>query len=133
MRTYNQLWADAKDEVPFPNGTSAEFWFDRWCAECANDPEDENEQAMNGCPLILISLNGRTPAEWVPTANPSRVPELGDCSFDCALFRHRDDGPDPEPKPIPDPPGQDAMFPREAYEGARMFRDVAQEVTHVDA
>lgn len=130
MRTYDEIEADAVDEPAFSNSTEREYWSERWCDVCVNEPEDENEAAINGCPLITIGFLGMTPKEWTPTADPTRVPALGSCSLDCAMFRHRDDGPDPEPQPIPDPPDQPAMFPREPYEGVRMFRTYTPEAVN---
>lgn len=122
MRGYDAIWADAAEQPAFSNGTSWDFWEARWCGSCLNEPEDVNESAVNGCPLISVGILGRTPKEWTPTANPSRVPELGEHSLDCSMYRSEDDGPDPEPQSIPDPPGQDPMLPREPYEGVRMLR-----------
>jgi hypothetical protein len=78
----------------------------------------------------MALLSGYTPKELVPTSNPSRVPELGDCSKDCLMFRDEDDGPDPEPKPIPDPPGMDPLFPREPFEGTKMYRPLIPEAVN---
>jgi hypothetical protein len=129
VRTYDEIWADAKDEPAFSNSTEWEYWSASWCDECINEPEDENEAAVNGCPLISVGFLGKTPKEWVPTSNPSRVPALGDCSLDCLMFRDEDDGPDPEPQPIPDPPGMDPLFPREPFEGVKMYRPIFEKET----
>jgi hypothetical protein len=129
VRTYDEIYKDAADKPAFSNSTEWEFWQSAWCDECINEPEDENEAAVNGCPLISIGFLGMTPKEWVPTSNPSRVPALGDCSLDCLMFRDEDDGPDPEPRPIPDPPGMDPLFPREPFEGVKMYRPCFEKET----
>ena len=38
-----------------------------------------------------------------------------------------DDGGDPEPRPIPTPPGQGELFPRTGFEGVRMLKPYAAE------
>jgi len=39
----------------------------------------------------------------------------------CIEFRDKDNPGPSEPQPIPDPPGQELLLPREPFEGARMF------------
>lgn len=126
MRNYSDVFEAARAERPFSNSTQWEVWSYRWCERCLNDPVDPDEQAMNGCPLILVALNDRTPAEWM-----EQPPNESGDYFHCVEFRERgedddDDGPpEPvEPQPIPDPPGQQVLFPREPYEGVRMFADL---------
>lgn len=125
MRTLEELRRDAKNEVAFSNGESADRWYFKHCGNCANEPEDENEQAVNGCPLWTLALcEGMTPMEWTPAGG------YAETEYTCEMFRHRDDGPDPEPQPIPDPPGMDPLFPREPYEGVRMFRPYITEAVN---
>lgn len=127
MRTYDEAKTEAAEGSPFSNGTDGEMWMSRWCERCSNDPVDPEEQAENGCPLILIALEGYTPAEWLRQSQDS--PDR----FHCVEYRGRDDGngdsddgppPPVEPRPIPDPPNQPALFPRERFEGVRMYADM---------
>ena len=116
LPTYDQAWKTAHDEPAFSNGTEGHTWLETHCERCINDsPElvDRDE----GCPLILVSLMGRTPAEWTP----DQPGTLG-MRYRCMYFRSEEDGGDPEPKPIPDPPGQLTLAPREPFERpARML------------
>ena len=62
MRTYAQLLNSASNVQPFSNSTEGSAWTATWCDECACDrgaPDD-------GCPILLIGLMGKTPAEWLP-------------------------------------------------------------------
>lgn len=108
---YDQAWATAQERPAFSNGTEGECWMERNCYRCVND--DPNK----GCELLLVALMGRTPAEWTPD-RPSSISE----QYRCMYFRNKEDGGgDPEPKPIPDPPGQLTLAPREQYEATRML------------
>ena len=122
LPTYEQAWETAREERPFSNGTEGYAWLDNWCGRCVHDKPAREGDDANGCPLVLVSLFGRTPIEWLPQDREGLI-RLGD-SYHCMLFRDEDEGGgDPEPKPIPDPPGQLALTPREPYEAARMLTD----------
>ncbi|ASU81530.1 hypothetical protein CDO52_00865 [Nocardiopsis gilva YIM 90087] len=122
---YDDAYARARERAPFANGTEGYAWIGQWCGSCVHDREG---RAMTGpgCPLILVSLMGRTPAEWLDGPRD----EQGLCSlhdqYHCMYFRDEDDGGDPEPRPIPDPPGQEALLTREGLEGARMLTGCPQ-------
>lgn len=120
LPTYEQAWATARDKTAFSNGFEGECWMGAHCERCIND-SDELVNRGEGCPLILIALEGRTPAEWADD-KPGSLTER----YRCAYFRSEDDGPDAEPKPIPDPPGQLVMAPREPFEQARMLTEFPQ-------
>jgi len=100
---------------------------DNWCDRCVHDSEELVDKGQ-GCPLILVALVGRTPAEWfeqpwqqVPGRPEGHTaPVLGD-TYHCVEFRDEDSGPGPEPQPIPDPPGQETLWPREPFEATRML------------
>ncbi|GIH26018.1 hypothetical protein Aph01nite_43280 [Acrocarpospora phusangensis] len=119
LPTYEEAYAKALDRPAFSNGTESECWFESNCYRCVHDAPFQRGTATEGCPLIMVAYMERTPAEWMEK-NRSR---LGD-QYTCIYFRDEDDpGPD-EPTPIPDPPGQDALFPRESFERpCRMFAD----------
>ncbi|WP_304452873.1 hypothetical protein [Nocardiopsis sp. YSL2] len=63
LPTYDDAFARARDQVPFSNGTEGLDWEARWCATCVHDVDG---QAMTGpgCPLLMVALSRRTPAEW---------------------------------------------------------------------
>lgn len=113
MRTADEIMADARDGSPFSNGTSGMIWMENWCERCRNDSPEMVDRG-EGCPLILVSLCGKTPVEWFEQE------DLQD--YHCIEFR-AEDGPDDdgEPQPIPDPPGMDALIPREPYTAPLMF------------
>lgn len=122
MESVDTLYERAKDEPPFSNGTCGYGWMDAWCNRCWHDGPARRGDEANGCPLLGVALLGRTPAEWLPgepdTPTGFSIPD----QYTCVMFRHEDDGGDPEPKPIPDPPGQLTLFPREGCEGVRMLK-----------
>jgi hypothetical protein len=123
MRTYDEVMAGSLDRPAFSNGTEGHAWMDNWCDRCVHDkplrdggPTDPTTGIL-GCPIIAVAYQSRTPAEWLEQEPFA----LGD-QFHCIEFRDEDDpGPPAEPQPIPDPPGQEALLPREACEGVRML------------
>ncbi|MFI7532615.1 hypothetical protein [Streptosporangium sp. NPDC049376] len=70
-------------------------------------------------PLAAVAVPGRFPVEWRED-NPLGLYDR----YTCVYFRPEDNpGPD-EPTPIPDPPNQLTLCPREPYERpGRMFVD----------
>jgi hypothetical protein len=90
MPAYDDAFGKAADRPPFSNGSMWEIWSHRNCERCASDGMGAGEDQPQ-CPLILVALMGRTPAEWT-----DREPPLGD--YLCSLFRARDEaaaGPEP--------------------------------------
>lgn len=118
MRSYQEIESTARDQSPFSNSTEWEIWAAHWCwAPCMNPvelawqryEEDEGPEPKDfpgGCPLILAAMMGKTPTEWLeqPDDSPDR--------YHCVEFRS-EEGEGDEPQPIPDPPGTDALFPRD--------------------
>ena len=128
-------WEHARDERPFSNGTEGYAWMDNWCFRpCAVDAawqryDNDKGPKADGCPLIVIALNGKTPAEWIeqPRDEQGRM-TLGD-QYHCMNFRAEGDDP-PGPRREPDPmPGQSEMFdPEPLRRPGRMFADTVAEV-----
>jgi len=118
LPTYDEAYEHAADEPAFSNGSMWEIWSDRNCYRCAHDGMGIGQDQPQ-CPLILVALMGRTPAEWT-----DQQPPLGD--YLCIYFRDRDDPGGREPEPVPDPPGQLVLWPREPFEGVRMYEDTRQ-------
>lgn len=112
MITFEEAHATAREGSPFSNSTDGDAWMANNCERCINDKGD-------GCPLILVALIGKTPAEWIEK-DPLSLDR-----YTCIHFRDEDDGPGPtEPTPIPTPDGQEELFGREGFERpARMFAD----------
>lgn len=116
MRTYDEAWEAATDKRPFSNGTEGYAWQDNWCGSCLNDSEQMVDEGR-GCPLLLVALMDRTPAEWIEQpwgqvkGRPEGVlaPYLGD-TYHCTEYRERGEGePDP-PAPVPEDPNQITIF-----------------------
>ena len=117
MDGYDDCYERAQDKPAFSNGDEGYGWFEANCETCIHDKPARQGDDGNGCPLILVALMQRTPAEWLPGDHGS-IPRR----YTCVMFRHEDEGGDPEPKPIPDPPGQLTLFPRDGLEGVRMLK-----------
>jgi hypothetical protein len=115
LPAYDEAYEHALDRPAFSNGTGWEIWSWNNCCRCVNDGMGLGKDEPN-CPLICVALVGRTPVEWT-----DQQPPLGD--YLCIYFRDRDDPGGYEPEPVPDPPGQLCLMPREPYEGVRMYED----------
>lgn len=132
MRTYDEAFVAAKKETPFSNGTEGMAWMENWCFRCTHDTQEKIDRG-DGCPLVMVALMHRTPSEWLDQTEYDeqgrmKPYRLGD-QFHCVEFRDVDDPGGEEPAPIPDPPDQETLLPREQFEGVRMFADVAAEAT----
>lgn len=100
MRTYEEAEAAARPGSPFSNSTEHEIWSARWCDRCANDTPAMVDRG-EGCPLVLIALLGKTPAEWT---------RKGLSSYRCAEFVDvRDVSLPPRRQPHEEIPGQEAL------------------------
>lgn len=130
MRSYDEIFATARAERPFSNGTEGCAWMENWCwAPCQNPAEtawqryEEGKRKTpprdfpGGCPLIQVALMGRTPAEWMEQDRAV----LGD-QYHCIEFRGPDDGGgDPRPRPRREPPNMDGLFER-PHQQVRMLK-----------
>ncbi|WP_395109831.1 hypothetical protein [Actinomadura sp. SCN-SB] len=128
LPTYEQAMGTSREGAPFSNGTEGECWMGQHCYRCVNDKPAREGREQDGCVLILVALDQRTPAEWIEDQPFSLYHR-----YRCLYFRDEDDGGGgSEPEPIPDPPGQLALAPREPLERpARMFAPTAQDVRPV--
>jgi hypothetical protein len=136
VRTYDEIWAGARDEPPFSNGTEYETWSWNWCWRCHQPDEVAWQRYENGerktapkqpgCPLILAALLGRTPTEWMEQDWAGGPPPLGD-RYHCIEFRGPGDGDGEEPgppQPRPEPKNMDGLFPR-PVRALRMLKQAA--------
>jgi hypothetical protein len=105
----------AREGSPFSNSTMWEIWSANWCCRCREDGMGIGKDEPQ-CELITVALCGRTPLEWLTASPEGDV--FGD--YHCIMFRDRDNPGGEEPKPIPDPPGQGALFDRKPFTGVRM-------------
>lgn len=109
----------ARDEMPFSNSDEGYGWMANWCDRCIHDGCGLGKDQPQ-CPLILVALLDRTPAEWLDGPRDERGAYSLANQYHCLMFRDRDDPGGREPEPIPDPPGQLTLLPREPYTGVRM-------------
>ncbi|HLU99158.1 MAG TPA: hypothetical protein VKZ89_20175 [Thermobifida alba] len=125
LPTGAEAMARSRDRTPFSNGTEGAAWMAAWCHRCVHDA-DARDMNGPGCPLVFVAIQGRTPAEWDDgPRDENGLYGLAD-QYQCTYFRDEDGpdgGGDPEPQPIPDPPGQEALLPRTGLEGARILTD----------
>lgn len=130
LRDTDTLWDESVDESPFSNSTDGDAWIHTNCGTCIHDKEQRADKVTGpGCPLLLIALCGRTPAQWfIGPRDETGGYRLAD-KYRCIEYRHEDDGPGPEPQPIPTPPGQGELIPREPYTGVRMLTTIPERVT----
>lgn len=138
LPTFEEAEATAREGSPFSNSDEGYGWMANWCDRCVHDKPARNDDPGNGCPLVMVALLGKTPREWLDQtrydADGKLLPYSRHDQYHCVMFRPEDDpGPD-EPAPIPDPPGQDALFPRDEFERpGRMFADTKPQEVSVHA
>ncbi|MEO3869383.1 hypothetical protein ABGB18_11175 [Nonomuraea sp. B12E4] len=119
LPTFEEADATAQEGSPFSNGTEGECWMENNCHRCVNDAPTRRDEWDKGCPLIMVALLGKTPNAWMER-NPYGLYDR----YSCIYFRDEDDPGPGEPTPIPDPPGQEGLFPREPFERpGRMYAD----------
>lgn len=129
MRTYEEIEASASDGPAFSNGTEFYAWQENWCVRCHTPSEvawrryEEGKRKTapegGGCALLLCAMEGKTPIEWIEQPWGEHGPSLSD-RYHCIEFRGPDGG-GREPRPKPDPPNMDGLFPRPAR-SRRMLR-----------
>lgn len=62
---YDIAYTRARQRPAFANGTEGDAWMANWCERCAVDQPHREGRDDIGCPLILVAIQGRTPAEWL--------------------------------------------------------------------
>lgn len=117
MDSFDTCFDRAQDKPAFSNSDEGYGWFEAHCETCEHDKPARQGDEGNGCPLILVAFMQRTPVEWLEGDRSTIA-----CRYTCVMFRHEGDGGDPEPRPIPTPPGQGELFPRDGFEGVRMLK-----------
>lgn len=116
---YDDVFARSRDVPAFSNSTEGEGWTANWCCRCLHDAPFRNMGKGSGCPILLVTLVGRTPAEFLD----GRRDEQGRYSiadqYHCIEFKPPGGG-GGEPRPKPEPRGMDGLFERPQRE-TRMF------------
>ncbi|RZQ59817.1 hypothetical protein [Amycolatopsis suaedae] len=109
---YDDILARSIDEPAFSNGTEGDAWTAKWCCRCLRDAPFRNMGRGSGCPILLVTMMGRRPAELLdgPRDEQGRY-SMAD-QYTCVEFRRPGGGGDGEPHPRPEPPGMDGLFPR---------------------
>ena len=131
---FDGAYAGSRDRVAFANGSEGYGWQAKWCDRCLRDAPFRNLGKGSGCPLILVAMQDRTPAEWVDgPRDESGAYSIAD-QYLCVEFRPPGGG--GEPRPIPDPPDQGALLGRGEWTARRMFVPMpedrpAEVVSHV--
>ena len=108
---YDEAFARSRDVPAFSNGTEGHGWMANWCDRCLRDAPFRNGIAKSGCPLILVALQDRTPAEWLDGPRDEHGAYSIEDQYHCVEFRGPGGG-GGEPRPKPEPPGMDGLFPR---------------------
>lgn len=125
---YDDVFARSRDKPAFSNGTEGHAWEANWCARCTRDAPFRNGlKGARGCPLLLVALHDRTPAEWLEQPwrqvqgrpEGETAPSLGD-TYHCIEFRAPGDG-GGEPRPKPTPRDQGVLFDRAEHTRRRML------------
>lgn len=107
---FDDAMARSRPEPAFSNGTEGEEWMGNWCHRCLRDAPFRNTGRGHGCPLVLVALLDRTPAEWLdgPRDEHGRY-SMAD-QYHCIEFRAPGGG--GEPRPRPESPDMDGLFER---------------------
>lgn len=126
MRTLNEVMETSPKRSAFSNGDQWYDWSSRWCDVCRHPVEvawqsysDGKRKTQlkgyeGGCPLLMAATTGEvTPTEWLEQ-------DEGRDRYHCIEFRGPDEG-GGEPRPNPEPPGMDGLFPR-PERGVRMLK-----------
>jgi hypothetical protein len=121
MDDSNALWDQSRERRPFANGTEGYGWMAANCDTCIHDKPARQGDEGNGCPLVLLALVGRTPAQWLDGPRDENGRYAIATQYTCIEYRNENNGPGPEPKAMPTPPGQGELLPRQPFEGMRML------------
>ncbi|MEU8136049.1 hypothetical protein [Streptodolium elevatio] len=117
---FDAVLAEAYDEPAFSNGSEGYGFMWANCDHCIHDKPHRDDTDPRGCPVIGVTMLGKRPRQFVDGPRDAEGRYSRAHQYVCTEYRHEDDGP-PDPQPIPDPPGQDGLFPREDHEGVRML------------
>lgn len=115
MTDTDEIWNRSTEGSPFSNSTMGEIWMARWCDRCLRDAPFRNGlKGATGCQILAVALCGRTPAEWLEQPEDEVIrPDGYDVAnlYHCIQFRGPGGG-STEPRPRPEPPNMDGLFPR---------------------
>lgn len=108
---YDEVYARSRDQAAFSNGDEGYGWMANWCDRCLRDAPFRNMGTGGGCPILLVAMLDRTPAEFIdgPRDKDGRY-SIAE-QYICTEFRPPGAG-GGEPRPKPEPPSMDGLFPR---------------------
>lgn len=123
---YDDAYRRSREGPAFANGTEGYGWQANWCDNCLRDAPFRVGITDTGCPLLLIALSERIPAEWLdgPRDEHGRY-SIAD-QYTCVEFRAPGDGKG-EPRPRPEPPDMDGLFPRPDRRTRMLVQQPAQD------
>lgn len=104
--------ARARDRMPFSNSSEGVEWMAHWCDRCTVDAPYRSGIVATGCPLILLALSNRTPAEWIDGPRDEHGAYSMARQYLCTEFKPRGGGGGGEPRPRPVPREQGVLFDR---------------------
>jgi hypothetical protein len=113
---YDDAWERSREGPAFSNGTEGYGWQAAWCDRCLRDAPFRNGICDSGCPLLMIAIQGRIPAEWFEQPRDENGAYSIADQYHCVEFRAPGGGGGREPRPRPDPPGMEELFPRPSPE-----------------
>jgi len=124
---YNDVAARArKGKAAFSNGSEYEMWEPAWCGRCLHDAPFRRMGKGIGCQILAAAVFEECiPAEWLEQP-PESYPRD---AYHCIEFKVPGQG-GGEPRPQPDPPGMDGLFPRPERQ-TRMY--VQPQPDHIEA
>lgn len=105
----DDVYERARKDLPaFSNHSEFEMWEVNWCDRCLRDAPFRRMGRGVGCQVLAAAvLYECTPAEWMEQA-PERYPSD---AYHCIEFKTPGSG-GFEPRPKPEPPDMDGLFPR---------------------
>jgi hypothetical protein len=124
---FDEVMARSRDGSPFSNGTEGDSWTANWCDRCLVDAPFRNGlKGATGCPILVVALCGRTPAEWLDGPRDEQGRYSMTDQYHCVEFRAPGGGGEPKPKPTPRDQGE--LFSREGHEGRRVLAPLHEDM-----
>lgn len=99
----NEVTAAAVAGAPFSSSDDGYAWMSVFCDRCLRDAPFRNGINDTGCPILLVAMTGRTPAQWRGERN----------GYQCAEFRPVGSRA-PKPRARREPRSMSGLFDRPA-------------------
>lgn len=109
----------AVDGSPFSNSDQGYAWMALWCARCLRDVPFRNGINATGCPILLVAMTGKTPAQWLPGKDDAR-------GYQCSEFRPIGT-PTDQPRPRREPRRMDGLFARPVRQARTLVEPRAEQ------